>query len=99
MRRKFIRIAVPVMECIATMPGTVTLTPHGEAGIEENTYLAYVFCDAGPLRSCGAFVDSRQPALYVGCQQQLGFSVDLVQVNCACSLVWVRRCLGIWWPG
>jgi hypothetical protein len=46
MRRKPVRITVPVTECIATLPGTLTLTSRYEAGIEENTYLAYVFCDA-----------------------------------------------------
>jgi hypothetical protein len=37
MQRKFVRIAVPAMECIATMPGTLTLVPPWEAEIEEST--------------------------------------------------------------
>jgi len=32
-----------VSKCIVTMPGTLTLTAPWKAGIEKNTYLAYVF--------------------------------------------------------
>jgi hypothetical protein len=73
------------MECITTMPGTLTLASPWEAGIEENTYLAYVFAKRAAYVVVACCIQDGDDRGRWGLAAA-ALSMDLVQCDLACSL-------------
>jgi hypothetical protein len=86
MRRKLARVAVPVMECVVTMPGTLTLTSPWEAGIEKNAYLAYVVAEwTGYVVTTCLLLTAGERGAWALCRSWV--QADQADVDFACPLL------------